>query len=81
MASQLVSISSTLLYAAFILYLIAMLPLAASIKSKSDKLVKIAITMVITGFVLQLTYFILRWIAQGHAPYRTCMNSSPCSPS
>ncbi|KKK34737.1 c-type cytochrome biogenesis protein CcsB [Salinicoccus roseus] len=68
MASQLVSISSTLLYAAFILYLIAMLPLAASIKSKSDKLVKIAITMVITGFVLQLTYFILRWIAQGHAP-------------
>lgn len=68
MASQLVSISSTLLYAAFILYLVAMLPLATSIKSKSNKPAKIAITMVITGFVLQLTYFILRWIAQGHAP-------------
>lgn len=68
MASQLVSISSTLLYAAFILYLVAMLPLATSIKSKSNKPAKIAITMVVIGFILQVSYFILRWIAQGHAP-------------
>lgn len=68
MASQLVSISSTLLYAAFILYLVAMLPLATSIKSRSDKPAKIAISMVVVGFILQLSYFILRWIAQGHAP-------------
>lgn len=68
MASQLVAISSTLLYAAFILYLVAMLPLATSIKSRSDKPAKIAISMVVVGFILQLSYFILRWIAQGHAP-------------
>ena len=68
MASQLVAISSTLLYAAFILYLVAMLPLATSIKSRSDKPAKIAISMVVIGFILQLSYFILRWIAQGHAP-------------
>ncbi|GAB3072040.1 c-type cytochrome biogenesis protein CcsB [Salinicoccus sesuvii] len=68
MASQLVSISSTLLYVAFILYLVAMLPLATSIKSKSKKPAKIGVAMVIVGFILQVSYFILRWIAQGHAP-------------
>ncbi|MCG1009073.1 c-type cytochrome biogenesis protein CcsB [Salinicoccus sp. ID82-1] len=68
MASQLVSISSTLLYVAFILYLVAMLPLATSIKSKSNKPAKIGVTMVIIGFIMQISYFILRWIAQGHAP-------------
>jgi cytochrome c-type biogenesis protein CcsB len=45
-----------------------MLPLATSIKSRSDKPAKIAISMVVVGFILQLSYFILRWIAQGHAP-------------
>ncbi|MFC3418174.1 c-type cytochrome biogenesis protein CcsB [Salinicoccus hispanicus] len=68
MASQLVSISSTLLYVAFILYLVAMLPLATSIKSKSNKPAKIGVAMVIIGFILQISYFVLRWIAQGHAP-------------
>lgn len=68
METQLVSISSTLLYAAFIIYLVALLPLAASIKSKSKKPGKISIIMIITGFIMQLGYFIMRWIAQGHAP-------------
>ncbi|GAA3725587.1 cytochrome c biogenesis protein ResC [Salinicoccus jeotgali] len=68
MASQLVTLSSTLLYAAFLLYLVALLPLAASIKSKSKKPEKIALIMIIIGFAMQLSYFILRWIAQGHAP-------------
>ncbi|WP_304621266.1 c-type cytochrome biogenesis protein CcsB [Salinicoccus sp. ID82-1] len=68
MASQLVTLSSTLLYAAFIIYLVAMLPLATSIKSKSKKPEKIAITLVIVALIMQIAYFILRWIAQGHAP-------------
>ncbi|MFB9859901.1 c-type cytochrome biogenesis protein CcsB [Salinicoccus siamensis] len=68
MASQLVTLSSTLLYAAFLLYLVALLPLGASIKSKSKKPEKIALIMVVIGFVMQLSYFILRWVAQGHAP-------------
>lgn len=68
MESQLVSISSTLLYAAFIIYLVALLPLAASIKSKSKKPGKISIVMIVAAFIMQLGYFILRWIAQGHAP-------------
>ena len=29
---------------------------------------KIGITLTITGFVAQLGYFIIRWIAAGHAP-------------
>lgn len=68
METQLVTISSTLLYAAFIVYLVALLPLAASIKSKSKKPGKISIIMIIAGFIMQLGYFILRWVAQGHAP-------------
>ncbi len=68
MASQLVTLSSTLLYAAFLLYLVALLPLGASIKSKSKKPEKIAHIMIVIGFIMQLSYFILRWVAQGHAP-------------
>ena len=68
MESQLVSISSTLLYAAFIIYLVALLPLAASIKSKSNKPGRVSIVMIVAAFIMQLGYFILRWIAQGHAP-------------
>lgn len=68
MESQLVSISSSLLYAAFIIYLVALLPLAASIKSKSNRPGKISIIMVISAFIMQIAYFLLRWIAQGHAP-------------
>lgn len=68
MESQLVSLSSTLLFTAFIIYLVAMVPLATSIKSKSKKPGQISIVMVIFGFILSLAYFILRWIGQGHAP-------------
>ncbi|KIL48104.1 c-type cytochrome biogenesis protein CcsB [Jeotgalibacillus campisalis] len=73
--TQLVSISSTLLYAAFVLYLIATVFFAGSIKSKKhtnqtgkNKWATIAITITITGFISQLGYFITRWIASGHAP-------------
>ncbi|TDL34699.1 c-type cytochrome biogenesis protein CcsB [Jeotgalibacillus sp. S-D1] len=73
--TQLASISSTLLYVAFVLYLIATLFFGGSIKSKKhtnqtgkNRWATIAITITIIGFISQLGYFITRWIAAGHAP-------------
>ncbi|MFC4557425.1 c-type cytochrome biogenesis protein CcsB [Virgibacillus kekensis] len=66
-------ISSTMLYTAFILYLIATFFFGATIKGKNaenDKSTagKIAITITIIGFLAQVVYFITRWIASAHAP-------------
>src|SRR5690625_4549421 len=73
--NDLVGISSTALYTAFIVYLIATLFFGATIKDKrtSDTSKKgiagtIAITLTIIGFLAQLTYFFTRWAAGGHAP-------------
>lgn len=71
-----VSLSGNLLFASFILYLIATVFFAGSIKDKKGKLkekgpnkwAKIAIFITIVGFVSQLGYFITRWIVAGHAP-------------
>src|SRR5699024_10471231 len=71
---SLVDVSSVMLYAAFILYLIAKFCVVATIrdkrknKSKKDVDGKIGITITVIGFLAQLTYFITRWIAGGHAP-------------
>lgn len=71
---DLVSLSSNMLYAAFILYLIATLFFGATIRqkgigtSKKQTAGNIAITITILGFLAQLVYFITRWIASGHAP-------------
>ncbi|WP_099158402.1 c-type cytochrome biogenesis protein CcsB [Virgibacillus ndiopensis] len=70
---NLISVSSTMLYTAFILYLIATCFFGATIKEKKDKgkkgiAGKIAITLTIIGFLAQIVYFITRWIASGHAP-------------
>ncbi|WP_227395886.1 c-type cytochrome biogenesis protein CcsB [Jeotgalibacillus aurantiacus] len=69
------SISSTLLYTAFVLYLIATVFFAGSIKSKKhtnqvgkNRWATIGITITIIGFAAQLGYFVTRWIAAGHAP-------------
>ncbi|SDQ53413.1 cytochrome c-type biogenesis protein CcsB [Virgibacillus subterraneus] len=67
------SISSTMLYTAFILYLIATFFFGATIKEKkSDRSKgiagKIAISITIIGFLAQIVYFITRWIASAHAP-------------
>ncbi len=67
------SISSTMLYTAFILYLIATFFFGATIKEKrteKDKGTagKIAISITIIGFLAQVVYFITRWIASAHAP-------------
>ena len=73
--SNLVSISSTALYTAFVLYLIATLFFGATIRDKrtadmSKKSISgvIGITLTIIGFLAQVVYFISRWISGGHAP-------------
>lgn len=67
-SETLLNISSSSLYAAFILYLIAILPFSASIKAKSRRSERIGIILTAIGFVMQLVYFVTRWIAAGHAP-------------
>jgi cytochrome c-type biogenesis protein CcsB len=71
----LATLSSNLLYIAFILYLIATLFFGGAIKSKKGEVKsgsngwgKIAILLTIIGFIAQLGYFITRWVAAGHAP-------------
>lgn len=71
---NLVNFSSNMLFSAFILYLIATLFFGATIREKRHKKKNkeiagnIAITITILGFTAQLTYFVTRWIASGHAP-------------
>lgn len=67
------SISSTMLYSAFALYSIATIIFGVTIKDKNKKGEKsktgtIAIWLTIIGLVAQITYFVTRWIAGGHAP-------------
>ncbi|MCM3111580.1 c-type cytochrome biogenesis protein CcsB [Lederbergia lenta] len=71
-----IQISSNLLEAAFILYLIATLFFGGGIRDKRgleksagpNKWSKIAISLTLIGFASQIGYFITRWIAGGHAP-------------
>ena len=67
------TLSSNLLYIAFILYLIGTIVFAGAIKGKNDKRTynnwaKAGIFITIIGFISQVGYFITRWIASGHAP-------------
>ncbi|WP_010095966.1 c-type cytochrome biogenesis protein CcsB [Ornithinibacillus scapharcae] len=72
--SSLIETSSTMLFTAFILYLVATFFFGFTIKDKnverkqSNFAGKLAITLTIIGFIAQLTYFITRWMASGHAP-------------
>jgi cytochrome c-type biogenesis protein CcsB len=71
-----VNASANLLFAAFILYLVAIVFFGGSIKQKkglnhqekTNNWAKIGIIITIIGFIANLGYFILRWIAAGHAP-------------
>lgn len=73
---DLVNLSSNFLEAAFILYLIGTFFFGGAIRQKKihgnedkpNRWGKIAIIVAILGFISQLGYFILRWIASGHAP-------------
>lgn len=70
-----VEVSSTLLFIAFVAYLVATFLFGGAVKgsgsstSKSfERWGKLAITVTIIGFVSNIGYFITRWIAAGHAP-------------
>ncbi|MFD1849700.1 c-type cytochrome biogenesis protein CcsB [Oceanobacillus bengalensis] len=71
---DLLNLSSTMLYTAFLLYLAATFFFGATIRDKRTdnkkvgKAGNIGITLTIIGFAAQLVYFITRWIAGGHAP-------------
>jgi len=72
---DLVSLSSTLLFIAFIAYLVATFLFGGAVKdsgSENSRSFKrwgnLAITVTIIGFITNLGYFITRWIASGHAP-------------
>lgn len=68
MDSIFLSASNWLLYTAFLLLLVSLVPLGISFKARSKKPEKIAITMIIVAFIFQVLYFVLRWTATGHAP-------------
>jgi cytochrome c-type biogenesis protein CcsB len=69
-----VALSGNLLYAAFLLYLIATFLFGGAIRDrrkqykKPSKWATVAITVTILGFVAHLGYFITRWVASGQAP-------------
>ncbi len=70
---DLLGLSSTMLYVAFVLYIIATAFFGATIKdkgkgNKKSLSGKIGITLTLIGFLAQIVYFITRWIASGHAP-------------
>lgn len=63
-----------MLFIAFLFYLVATIFFGATIRDKrTDKKRKtlsgkIGITLTVIGFLSQVTYFITRWMAAGHAP-------------
>lgn len=70
---ELASLSSSLLYTAFVLYLIATFFFGGAIRDKRSQSnvsgwAKVGFVVTIIGFITQLGYFITRWIAAGHAP-------------
>ncbi|WP_026906589.1 c-type cytochrome biogenesis protein CcsB [Paucisalibacillus globulus] len=70
----LTEISSSMLFASFILYLVATFFFGFTIKDKTAERRKssiagsLAITLTIIGFITQVIYFITRWMASGNAP-------------
>ncbi|MFC4387696.1 c-type cytochrome biogenesis protein CcsB [Gracilibacillus marinus] len=70
---ELLTWSGRLLYTAFVIYLVATVLFAATIKDKRHKksFTKLHLSAIVTtilGFVAQLGYFFTRWMASGHAP-------------
>lgn len=65
---SLLSISSNALFIAFILLLIAIVPLGLAVKSKRKMFGKLGLLLTYLAFTLQLVYFVVRWVAVDHAP-------------
>lgn len=65
---SLLSISSVSLFVSFALLLLAIIPLGLSVKSKGGVITKIGMVIAYLAFILQISYFFLRWMAVGHAP-------------
>ncbi len=65
---DLLTLSSNLLFISFLILLIAILPLGLSVKSKGRIFSFLGILLTYFAFILQLGYFITRWIAINHAP-------------
>ncbi|MFJ7646985.1 c-type cytochrome biogenesis protein CcsB [Lysinibacillus sp. NPDC097279] len=62
------SMSGNSLFGAFILLLIAIFPFGLAVKSSGRTFKRLGLILTYSAFVLQLCYFILRWIAVKHAP-------------
>lgn len=65
---SLLSLSSNSLFVAFILLLIAIIPIGLAVKSKGKMFGKVGLLLTYIAFAIQLVYFILRWLAVDHAP-------------
>lgn len=62
------SLSNGSLLISFLLLLLAIVPLGLAVKSKGVYIAKGGMMISYIAFLLQISYFVLRWIAVGHAP-------------
>lgn len=65
---SLIGISNQALFVAFIFLLIAIVPVGLSVTSKNVWLQRLGMCLTYLALLLQMTYFVLRWFAIGHAP-------------
>lgn len=71
---MMLTVSSSLLFAAFISYLIATVLFGGAVHGKKEetlshrRFAKYALLVTLLGFLLNIGYFVCRWIAVGHAP-------------
>lgn len=70
---ELAGLSSNLLYTAFVLYLIATFFFGGAIRDKRSqsnvsRWAKLGFIITIIGFITQVGYFMIRWVAASHAP-------------
>lgn len=64
----LIGISNQTLFAAFIFLLIAIVPVGLSVTSDKVWIKRLGMGLTYLALLLQITYFVLRWFAIGHAP-------------
>lgn len=65
---RLMEISHQTLFIAFIFLLVAIVPVGLSVTLKSAWAKRLGLGLTVLVLLLQLTYFVLRWLATGHAP-------------